>query len=396
MQKNYFVDTNILIENPNAIQILRNGTENNIYIPFHVLLELDKLKKQNSYRPIVSKIITKLFEERDNYKVVKNGENYNLYDVVDLKILSEVQEASKNFEIENPTLVTNDQLFQLFSDVEGIESQEFKESIPFESDSQIYTGFVNIDNGEQFIPNCFYWKDGKLCFNERGNEKPINYQLNPWKITPKNEYQNAALELMNNENVDIASIQSEAGYGKSFLSLASAWYLTLEKKIFDKIYVIKPPIEAGESIGFLPGNAHEKMWPYIRYMFDLARKLHDIRPANQIFNDEGTDFNSKKIEILPLQFARSMNIDNSFVIIDECQNISRQQMRTLLTRLGENVKCLCLGDTKQIDNLHCNEINNGLNWVVKKLKGYENYGHMVLKGKYSRGPITDIVLDSQL
>lgn len=395
--KNYFIDTNVLIENPNAIQILRNGTENNIYIPFHVLLELDRLKKQNSYRPIVSKIIAKLFEERDNYKVVKNGEHLNLYDVVDLKILNEVQEASKNFEIENPTLVTNDQLFQLFSDIEGINSQEFKESIPFESDSQMYTGFVNIDEGEDPIPNCFYWKYGTLCFNEEGaREKAISYQLNPWKIVPKNEYQNAALELLTNENIDIVSLQSEAGHGKSFISLAASWYLTFEKKQFDKIYIVKPAIESADSIGYLPGSAHEKIWPYVRYMFDLAMKLHNIRPANKAFTENESDFNSQKIEVLPLQFIKSMNLDNCYVIIDETQNISRTQLRSLLTRMGQNVKCVCLGDTKQIDNLHCNEINNGLNWVVRKLKGYKNYGHLVLKGKNSRGPITDIVLKSQL
>ena len=91
-----------------------------------------------------------------------------------------------------------------------------------------------------------------------------------------------------------------------------------------------------------------------------------------------------------------MNIENAFVVIDEAQNLARSEVRALLTRMGEGVKCFCLGDTRQVDNPYLNESNNGLNWVVKKLKGYKNYAHMVLKGEKSRGPITDIVLKSKL
>jgi PhoH-like ATPase len=95
-------------------------------------------------------------------------------------------------------------------------------------------------------------------------------------------------------------------------------------------------------------------------------------------------------------FLRGMNIENAVVIVDEMQNLSRGETRALLTRMGEGVKCICLGDTRQVDNPYLNESNNGLNWTVRKLKGYKNYAHMVLKGDRSRGPITDIVLKSKL
>lgn len=106
--------------------------------------------------------------------------------------------------------------------------------------------------------------------------------------------------------------------------------------------------------------------------------------------------NPQKIEILPLGFVRGMTIENSFVIIDETQNLSKYEIRSVLSRMGERVKCVCLGDTRQIENPHLNESINGLNWIVKKMKGLSNYAHLVLKGDKSRGPITDMVIKSRL
>jgi PhoH-like ATPase len=214
-------------------------------------------------------------------------------------------------------------------------------------------------------------------------------------------YQNLALELMLNPDIDLVSIQSEAGYGKTFLSLAAALYLVLEKKNnpYRKIYLVKPVVEIGSKMGYLPGDIEDKMLPYVRYIHDLMIKLHDMRPANRIFIEPDTErlrFNPKKFDIQPIAFIRGMNIENAVVIVDEMQNLSRGETRALLTRMGEGVKCICLGDTRQVDNPYLNESNNGLNWVVKKLKGYKNYAHMVLKGDRSRGPITDIVLKSKL
>lgn len=218
-------------------------------------------------------------------------------------------------------------------------------------------------------------------------------------MTPRNIFQNLALELMTHPDIDLVSVQSEAGYGKSYLALAAALYLVLEHKSHHKIFVIKPTIEIGQKLGYLPGKLEEKMEPYARYIADLAAKLHRLRPANKLFMDSDVyppQFNSKVFEILPLAYIRGMNIENAVVIIDEMQNMSRSECRALLTRMGEGVKCFCLGDTRQVDNPYLNQENNGLNWVVKKFKGSKNYSHIVLKGEKSRGPITDMVIATGL
>jgi PhoH-like ATPase len=158
-------------------------------------------------------------------------------------------------------------------------------------------------------------------------------------------------------------------------------------------------IEIGQKLGYLPGSIEEKMEPYTRYVSALLVKLHKLRPANKIFLDNGTyppQFNSKTFEILPLAYIRGMNIENAVVIIDEMQNMSRAECRAMLSRLGERVKCICLGDIHQVDNPYLNQENNGLNWIVRKFKVSNIYSHIVLKGDKSRGPITDLVINSGL
>ncbi|MUM76701.1 phosphate starvation-inducible protein PhoH [Pseudodesulfovibrio sp. F-1] len=394
-QKHFVLDTNVLIENPKCITALRNGQENQIYIPYTVLTELDGLKKDPRIGHIVSQAVQAILRDE---LVTIFPPDFALTltdDVMDDRILKEILHMGP---IE-ATLITNDRILQLKAKCFGIPSEEYRDSDPFRSESQRYTGFVEDD--EDLVPNCFRWESGTPVFHGPEGPKAIAYTHEIWGVRPRSVYQNLALELMLAEGIDLVSIQSEAGYGKTFLSLAAALYLTLERKDnpFRKIYLVKPVVEIGAKMGYLPGDIEEKMLPYIKYIQDLLVKLHDIRPANRIFlNPEGDSFrlNPKKFEIQPVAFIRGMNIENAVVIVDEMQNLSRGETRALLTRMGEGVKCICLGDTRQVDNPYLNESNNGLNWTVKKLKGFKNYAHMVLKGDRSRGPITDIVLKSKL
>ena len=394
-KKQYIIDTNVLLEDPNALFKLRNGNENTVYLPYHVLLELDKFKKNSKLAHIVARVIQYLIENPEHYQILNSGDIAPKYaKMVDHHILDEIQQSG----LKQPILVTNDKIFQLQARLRGIQSEIYKESVPFKSEAEYFTGFVS--SRDEAIPNAFMWNDqGKPVFFGIHNEKVIDYQHRIWKVIPRNVFQNLALELMTNPDIQIISIQSEAGYGKSFLALATALYLVLEKKCHEKIYIVKPMIEIGQKLGYLPGPIEEKMEPYTRYISDLMVKLHRLRAANKIFVDNETyppQFNSKTFEILPLAYIRGMNIENAVVIIDEMQNMSRAECRALLSRLGEGVKCFCLGDIHQVDNPYLNQENNGLNWVVKKFKGSSIYSHIVLKGDKSRGPITDLVINSGL
>ena len=395
MQKNYILDTNVLIDNPSCIRTLRNGQENRVILPYTVLRELDKLKREPRVAHIVAQAIAALQDDPDILflppKAFVDAEKKNGDDL----ILDELKESG----VEAPILVTNDRILQLKARIHAIASEGFRDSNPFRSESQSYTGFVRED--EQPIPNSFAWIGGQPYMYSSTGGRFIDYQHSVWNVRPRNVYQNLALELMLDHDVNLVTLQSEAGYGKTFLALAAALFLALEQKDnhFRKIYLVKPVIEIGSKLGYLPGDLEEKMAPYVRYVGDLLMKLHELRPANRVFMDsEGGNFrfNPKRFEVLPIAFIRGMNLENAVVIIDEMQNLSRNETRALLTRMGENVKCMCLGDTRQVDNPYLNESNNGLNWTVKKFKGLPGYGHMVLKGEKSRGPITDMVIKTGL
>jgi PhoH-like ATPase len=227
----------------------------------------------------------------------------------------------------------------------------------------------------------------------------IDYQNRIWKVNPPSLHQNLTIDLMLNPDLLVVSAQSDAGHGKSFPDLAAALSMVLEKISHRKIYVVKPMIEIGQKLGYLPGRVEEKMEPYTRYIAELILKLHQLRPARRLFLDSEAyppQYNPQVFELLPLTYIRGMNIENAVVIVDEMQNMSRAECRALLSRMGEGVKCICLGDIHQVDNPYLNQENNGLNWVVKKFRRSRIYAHIVLKGDRSRGPITDLVIRSGL
>ena len=393
--KNYIVDTNVLLDDPGALFKLRNGNENRIFIPYHVLLELDKFKKDPRLGHIVAKVIQHLHDFPDQFTILETDRvSSSFQQLADTHILHEIQ----NSRLEQPILVTNDKIMQLQASMRGIHSENYKDSVPFKSEAEHVTGFVT--DSEEAFANSFMWGDnGKpILFGNEG-EKVIDYQHKIWNVIPRSVYQNLALELMTDPSIHVVSVQSNAGYGKSFLALATALYLMLERKSCQKIYVVKPMIEIGQKLGYLPGRVEEKMEPYTRYIIDLIMKLHKLRPANRIFIDPDQhppQFNPARFELLPLTYVRGMNIENAVVIIDEIQNMSRNECRTLLSRMGDGVKCFCLGDTNQVDHPYLNPENNGLNWLVNKFKGNRIYAHIVLKGERSRGPITDLVIKSGL
>jgi len=393
--KTYVIDTNVLLDDPAALFKLRNGNENHVFIPYHVLLELNKFKKDPRLGHIVAKVIKHLSDHPDQFTILQTDNVAQPFlQHVDNHILDEIQTS----DLDKPILVTNDKILQLQASLQGIHSENYKDSVPFKSEAEYITGFIE-DRSEAFA-NCFMWGDtGKPIFFSNAGEKIVDYQHKVWNVSPRNVYQNLAMELMADDSINVVSIQSEAGYGKSFLALASALYLMLERKAYSKIYVVKPMVEIGQKLGYLPGRVEEKMEPYNRYILDLIIKLHKTRQANRLFinpDDHPPELNPARFELLPLTYIRGMNIENAVVIVDEIQNMSRGECRALLSRMGEGVKCFCLGDTRQVDHPYLNAENNGLNWIVNKFKGNRTYAHLVLKGDKSRGPITDLVIKSGL
>jgi len=394
MQKNYVIDTNVLIDNPDCIKILRNGEENNIFLPLHVLIELDKLKNDEKIGGSVREAINSIVEHKDVIEITSTNNSINEFQKnFDGKILADI---TNNEETKNGILVSNDKILKLISEkIYNYDCEDFNASNPYLTDSETYTGFCEPEVANEDRPtNSFTWENGIPIFNGVNESKPVSYENVAWGIKPKTVYQNLALELMLKDSIDLVTIQSRAGYGKTLLALAAAFHLTFKEKKYKKIYITKTAYELDKDTGFLPGNQDEKFAPIMRPIVDLIYELHNRQNCNRLFveGDSTKGFNKKRIEMLPLNYIQGMNLKNCVVIFDEAQNAERKTMRAIATRCGKNTKMFAVGDTRQVIHPHINEYNNGLNWLVKLCTGQPNYAHMVLKGKNSRGPITDLIL----
>ena len=394
MQKNYIIDTNVLIDDPKAIEVLRNGEENFIYIPRIVLEEIDKLKRKTTrLQPQVKEVINNLLKLKDEIIFFGSiNKSQNPDDIIIDNIIVAI-----NMEVLPPDciLVSNDKILRLKAYKENIKSEEYTSSNPFKSESEIYTGFIN-QYEEDKVNNCFFYEKGKLIQFQNDKDVVRDYEKSLWKVTPLTKWQNAFMMLLSDKTIPLVTVQSFAGTGKTFISLAAAMQLVFQEKLYKKIIIIKPNIEIGQELGFLPGDVMEKMDPYFKPIKKLLLKLHKIRPAQKMFEIDSNEFNENKIEMIPINYLRGVDIENAVVIFDEIQNTTRYEVRTFLSRMGRNVKCICTGDVNQIDNKYCNKNNNGLNWIVKKFKGEQEYAHLVLGGNLSRGPIANMVKRNNL
>jgi PhoH-like ATPase len=402
-QKKFILDTNILLEDENCIEVLKNGVENKIYIPKKTIDELDGLKKNPNKRHLVLKILNKLEEYKDYINILDTGKYSN--DSPDNMILNEILSLEDWKEY---TFVTNDKIFALKAYKEGLDVEEYKKSNPNLSESELDSGFIDLytEDGKRDIINLQNYKNtfhfnetGKLQFFSGKQNKILNVpdDLEYWKIKPRDIYQKALFYLLSNDDILVTSITGLSGSGKTTLSLAYALHVALQTKQYKKIIVIKSNIEASNSLGYLPGDVDDKMKPYFQNIYNTLKDLHDIRTTNtNIFTDAALEnINTRKIELIPINYVRGMNFGgngkSTLIIIDEAQNFDKNEIKTILSRCGEGSKVIMSGDPKQIDNFKNSAQNNAINWTYKYLHNHESYAHIQLLGKKSRGPICDLV-----
>jgi PhoH-like ATPase len=209
---------------------------------------------------------------------------------------------------------------------------------------------------------------------------------NVWGITARNREQNFALNLLMNPEIDFVTLLGQAGTGKTLLALAAGLAQVLETKLYNEIIVTRVTVPVGEDIGFLPGTEEEKMSPWMGAFDD---NLEVLMKSDGDAGDWGRaatqDLIRSRIKIKSLNFMRGRTFVNKFLIIDEAQNLTPKQMKTLVTRAGPGTKILCLGNIAQIDTPYLTEGSSGLTYVVDRFKGWGHSGHVTLaRGERSR------------
>jgi PhoH-like ATPase len=207
-----------------------------------------------------------------------------------------------------------------------------------------------------------------------------------WGITARNREQNFVLNLLMNPEIDFVTLLGQAGTGKTLLTLASGLMQTLEHKLYSEIIMTRVTVPVGEDIGFLPGTEEEKMSPWMGALDDNLDVLNKSDDEGGEWGRAATrDLIRSRIKVKSLNFMRGRTFLNKYLIIDEAQNLTPKQMKTLITRAGPGTKVVCLGNIAQIDTPYLTEGSSGITYVVDRFKGWAHSGHVTLqRGERSR------------
>jgi PhoH-like ATPase len=252
---------------------------------------------------------------------------------------------------------------------------------------------------KQWFPNQFLYTEKKQPFEavvRRFDDQAAIIEMTRdyraeshkvWGISARNREQNFALNLLMNPEIDFVTLLGQAGTGKTLLTLAAALTQTLENKQYTDIIMTRMTVPVGEDIGFLPGTEQEKMEPWMGALEDNLDVLHETgTPEHGAWGRAAThDLLRARIHIKSLNFMRGRTFLKKYLIIDEAQNLSPHQMKTLITRAGPGSKIVCLGNIAQIDTPYLTETTSGLTYVVDRFKSWEHSGHVTLqRGERSR------------
>lgn len=418
MRNLYVIDTSVLIHDPDC---LYKFVGNDVALPIFVIVELDDLKEKKN-KPNVSfasrcasRTIQNIhelgnirkgvyLEEQDiNVKVIgtTGGEIQALQETtnprkMDLWIMQSA--LSMREEYENVILVSKDLNLRLLAEGEGLVAEDYETNRVVLS--EVYKGFRDI--GEQprapevYIPNiqilttemvddpilnefylARYENKPFLLKNSSGYVLPVEKEFDV-SVEPRNVEQRMALDILLNPDISLICLIGKAGTGKTFLALAGA-LAQLDSK-YERILLSKPILDMGNSIGFLPGDLDEKLAPWMESYFDNLDQLIPTRTSLDWAGGKKSVANWKylldtgSIIMQPINSIRGRSISKAYMIIDEAQNLTPHEIKTIITRAAEGTKVVLMGDPFQVDNQFLDQNSNGLTYVCEKMKGSTIFG----------------------
>jgi len=426
MRKNYILDTSVLIHDPNSF---KSFPGNNVIIPINVLDELDKIKNlpnesgKNSRMCIRAldnlchqgnihkgiKIENNIFLKIDTSKI---PDRFGTANYVDNKILSCAYFVKKkNNQRKNPPitiLVSRDINLRIRARALNIEAQDYeKDKTPV---VELYQGFKYLvsdeigkmltkkdldikvyDELQELRPNeCLYVEaeSGEgLSLGKRVGDKLVTIKnRKPWGLELRNKEQAFAVDLLCDIKIPLVSLIGKAGTGKTLCAIASALEMVLEQKKYNKMIIYRPIQPVGNDIGFLPGTMEEKLGPWMQAISDGFEFLFEAKNGPKWKTTLDRYLDNEIIQMEAITYIRGRSIPNAFILIDEAQNLSKEEVKTILTRAGTGSKIVLTGDIEQIDNSYLDATNNGLTYVVEKFKDVDLAGHITFT-KGERSPL---------
>jgi len=403
MIKNYVLDTNVLIHDPNAIHAFE---DNNLVIPLPVIEEIDKLKTRPGEIGMnarqVARELDELRKKGKLYKGVKvdGGGLLKIEVIEDFKemprflsdkvmddwILFYTMQIGKKDPSLRTILVSKDINMRIKADTIGLEAQDYLKDRTDEV--KLFKGYRNVDsepptdgdpkkiNIMDMRPNEFLiFKNSKIFRFKNGKlvESKVKMDSEIWGIKPLNNEQVMALDLLLDQDLSFVTLLGIAGTGKTLLSLAASLYMITDLKIFKKLTVTRPVIPMGKDIGFLPGSSEEKMKPWLEPIRDNLEFLFD-NVGKSISKIDNLNF----LQVEALSYTRGRTIPHQVIIVDEAQNLTPHEVKTIVTRAGVGTKVILTGDISQIDSPYLDSMSNGLSYSTAKFADQEIAGHLTL------------------
>ena len=233
-----------------------------------------------------------------------------------------------------------------------------------------------LDEENFFAARVLSHDGNKICLKDLGRERLMSRKA--WGVHPKNIYQGMALDALLDPHIDLVILTGPAGCGKTLLAMAAALELVIEKGIYEKVIVTRNTPEIAESIGFLPGTEEEKMMPWLAAVTDTLEVLH--KQDENMSGSLSYIMEKANIQFKSVNFMRGRSIQNTFVLLDECQNLTASQIKTIITRCGEGTKIVCSGNLAQIDSNYLSPVTSGLTYIVERFKDFDGSANIFLNG----------------
>lgn len=423
MKKHFILDTNVLLYDPHAVYRFE---ENEIIIPITVIEEMDRFKKDMNETGRNARQLARILDDFRKKGSLASG--IDLESGGRLRVELYKEEFAKHLPPElseqhgdnrilavaagitskngkSPViLVTKDTNMRIKADAIGVRAEDYKsDKVEIE---ELYSGFVELPVDAQVIDR-FYgqgWVDvhNILYPNQfvalRDNDNPSHSAIGKynaeqkkvvplikvgkegiWSIHPRNREQSFAVDALLDDSIKIVTLVGKAGTGKTLLAIAAGLQKTAEDNVYNRLLVSRPVFPMGRDLGFLPGDIEEKLAPWMQPIFDNVDLLLTGHEADRRHSKGYRELMSMGImEIEPLTYIRGRSIPNQYLIVDEAQNLTPHEIKTIVTRAGEGTKIVLTGDPYQIDNPYVDSSSNGLTYLVERFKGQSVSAHITM------------------
>jgi PhoH-like ATPase len=436
VKKNFILDTNVLLHDPRSIF---GFGDNDVVIPIYVIEEIDNFKRDLSSLGRNARQVARYLDEFRAVGKLRDGVPLGpdkgtlrvaisdrklppeLGDghTTDSRILATALETRDREKGVPAVFVTKDTNLRIRADALGLHAEDY--DIEEVNLDELWTGVAEVDVDPQAV-NDFYTNGFVPVAAEADDPPPPNEFVvlrdransqhsavgkysaarqayvplikiakeGVWGIRPRNKEQAFAMDLLLNDEVRLVTIVGKAGTGKTLLAIAAGLQKTTEENVYQKLLVSRPIFPLGRDIGYLPGDVEEKLNPWMQPIFDNVEYLMNLSRSEK---KQGRGYHELIdlgiMEIEPLTYIRGRSIPNQYIIVDEAQNLTPHEVKTIITRVGDGTKIVLTGDPYQIDNPYVDATNNGLIHVANRFKSERLAGHVTMS-KGERSPLAEL------